>query len=90
MGAVKETESINLVINLEPWVDGKMYDRFGLENEKINILGIELPSITIPVKPGRNLAIILEIAAMNHRQKKMGYNTAEEFNNKLLEMTGLE
>ena len=90
MGAVKETESINLVLNLEPWVDGKMYDRFGLENEKINILGIELPSITIPVKPGRNLAIILEIAAMNHRQKKMGYNTAEEFNNKLLEMTGLE
>ena len=90
MGAVQETESINLVINLEPWVDGKMYDRFGLENEKINILGIELPSITIPVKPGRNLAIILEIAAMNHRQKKMGYNTAEEFNNKLLEMTGLE
>ena len=90
MGAVKETESINLVINLEPWVDGKMYDRFGLENEKINILGIELPSITIPVKPGRNLAIILEIAAMNHRQKKMGYNTAEEFNDKLLEMTGLE
>ncbi len=90
MGAVKETESINLVINLEPWVDGKMYDRFGLENETIDILGIELPSITIPVKPGRNLAIILEIAAMNHRQKKMGYNTAEEFNNRLLEMTGLE
>lgn len=86
MGAVKESESINLVINLEPWVEGKMYDRFGLENETMEILGIELPSITIPVKPGRNLAIILEIAAMNNRQKKMGYNTAEEFNKKLLGM----
>ena len=85
MGAVKETERIDLVINLEPWVQGKMYDRLGLDEESTDILGINVPSITIPVKPGRNLAIILEIAAMNNRQKKMGYNTAEEFNKKVLE-----
>ncbi len=80
MGAVKLTEKIDLVIELEQWVQGKMYDRFGLESEYTEILGINVPSITIPVRPGRNLAIIIEIAAMNSRQKKMGYNTAEEFN----------
>ncbi len=90
MGAVKETEKIDLVINLEQWVQGKMYDRLGLDNEKVEILGIAVPAITIPVKPGRNLAIILEIAAMNNRQKKMGYNTAEEFNKKLMSHMGLE
>ncbi len=84
MGAVNDTEKIDLVINLEHWVQGKMYDRLGLDEEKVNILGIELPSITIPVKPGRNLSIILEVAAMNNRLKKMGYNTAEEFNKKLM------
>ncbi len=89
MGAVKATEKIDLVINLEQWIEGKMYDRFGLEDEKINILGIDLPALTIPVMPGRNLAIILEIAAMNNRQKKMGYNTAEEFNKKLMAQMGL-
>ena len=88
MGAVKETEKIDLVINLELWVEGKMYDRLGLDDEKIDILGNQVPSITIPVHPGRNLAIILEIAAMNNRQKKMGYNTAEEFNKRLLEQLG--
>jgi HPr kinase/phosphorylase len=90
MGAVKNTEAIDLVINLEPWVQGKMYDRLGLDSETMDILGIKVPSITIPVKPGRNLAIILEIAAMNNRQKKMGYNTAEEFNRKLMGQMGLE
>ena len=89
MGAVKETEKIDLVINLEHWVQGKMYDRLGLDDEKMEILGNYIPSITIPVMPGRNLAIILEIAAMNHRQKKMGYNTAEEFNKRLLEQMGI-
>ena len=84
MGAVNDTEKIDLVINLEHWVQGKMYDRLGLDEQKIDILGIELPCITIPVKPGRNLAIILEIAAMNNRLKSMGYNTAEEFNKKLM------
>ena len=90
MGAVKDTQSIDLVINLEPWIQGKMYDRLGLDKQTMDILGIEVPSITIPVKPGRNLAIILEIAAMNNRQKKMGYNTAEEFNRKLMGQMGLE
>lgn len=86
MGAVKETEKIELVIKFEHWVDGKLYDRMGLENESVDILGIKIPSITIPVKPGRNLAAILEIAAMNARLKKMGFNTAEEFNKRLEEM----
>lgn len=85
MGAVKETEKIDLIINLETWVQGKMYDRLGLDEQATEILGIKIPSLTIPVKPGRNLAIILEIAAMNNRQKKMGYNTAEEFNKMLTE-----
>ena len=84
MGAVKDTEKIDLVVNLEPWEQGKMYDRLGMDDEPMEILGLKIPSITIPVSPGRNLAIILEIAAMNNRQKRMGYNTAEEFNNRLL------
>ena len=90
MGAVKMTERIDLIINLETWIQGKMYDRLGLDEETTNILGLEIPSITIPVKPGRNLAIILEIAAMNNRQKKMGYNTADEFNKKLMGQMGLD
>lgn len=90
MGAVKDTQGIDLVINLENWIQGKMYDRLGIDEEKINILGIDIPSITIPVKPGRNLAIILEIAAMNNRLKKSGYNTAEEFNRKLMGQMGLD
>ena len=88
MGAVKNTEKIDLVINLEPWVQGKMYDRLGLDEERTEILGISLPSITIPVRPGRNLSIIIEVAAMNNRQKKMGYNTAEEFNKRIMESLG--
>ena len=90
MGAVKNSERIDLVINLEPWVQGKMYDRLGLDNQTMDILDIKVPCITIPVRPGRNLAIILEIAAMNNRQKKMGYNTAEEFNKKLMGQMGVE
>ena len=90
MGAVKETEKINLVIQLENWVEGKMYDRLGMDEETIDILGINIPAITIPVRPGRNLAIILEVAAMNNRQKRMGYNTAEEFNNNLLRQMGVD
>ena len=89
MGAVKDTEKVDLVINLEPWVQGKMYDRLGIDDETIEILGINVPSITIPVRPGRNLAIILEIAAMNNRQKRMGYNTAQEFNKQLMSQMGL-
>lgn len=83
MGAVKETERVDLAIQFEAWDPEKFYERFGLETEHTDILGIRIPSITIPVKPGRNLAVIIEIAAMNNRQKKMGYNTAEEFNKRL-------
>ena len=85
VGAVKMTEKIDMIVNLEPWVQGKMYDRLGLESETTEILGIEIPTTVIPVRPGRNLAIILEIAAMNNRQKRMGYNTAVEFNKRLME-----
>jgi HPr kinase/phosphorylase len=63
-----------------------MYDRFGLESEYTDIMGIKIPTMTIPVRPGRNLAVILEIAAMNNRQKKMGYDTAKEFNERLMNM----
>ncbi len=89
MGAVKETEKIDLIINLEHWIKDKMYDRLGLDDERVDILGNYIPSLTIPVMPGRNLAIVIEIAAMNHRQKKMGYNTAEEFNKRLMEQMGV-
>lgn len=87
MGSVKDSEKIDLIINFENWVQGKMYDRFGLDAEYTEILGINIPSITVPVKPGRNLAVIIEIAAMNHRQKKMGYNTAAEFEKRLMEQS---
>lgn len=78
MGAVKLTEKIDMVINLEIWDNNKVYDRMGMETEFMDILGNKIPMITIPVKPGRNLAIIIEVAAMNNRQKKMGYNAAKE------------
>ena len=79
MGAVKVTEKIDMVIQLEQWDNEKVYDRMGLDNEYADILGIKVPMLTIPVKPGRNLAIIIEVASMNSRQKKMGYNAAAEF-----------
>ena len=72
-----------MVINLEQWDSSKVYDRMGLDNEYMKILGIEVPTLTIPVKPGRNLAVIIEVAAMNNRQKKMGYNAARELLNRL-------
>ena len=77
VGAVKPETNIDLVVKMEPWIEGKAYDRLGLTNEKETILGVHLPMVTIPVRPGRNLAVILELAAMNNRQKKMGYNAAE-------------
>ena len=89
MGAVKDTEKIDMNIHLETWVEGKMYDRFGMESQTTDIMGISVPSTLVPVRPGRNLAIIIEIAAMNNRQKKMGYNTAEEFDNLLQKNAGL-
>ena len=78
MGAVKMTEKIDIVINMELWDPQKVYDRMGLDNEYTEILGIKVPVLTIPVKPGRNLAVIIEVAAMKNRQKKMGYNAAKE------------
>lgn len=90
MGAVKTSEKIDMVINLEPWQEGKMYDRLGLEDQYTDILGVNIPSLVIPVRPGRNLAVIIEIAAMNNRQKKMGFNSAEEFNRRMLESMGVE
>lgn len=77
-GAVKLTEKIDLVINMEPWDVNKAYDRMGLESQTTEILDLKIPSLTIPVKPGRNLAVIIEVAAMNSRQKKLGYNAAED------------
>ncbi len=85
IGAVKLTEKINMVISLELWDKKKVYDRMGIENEYMRILGIDVPLVTIPVKPGRNIAIIIEVAAMNNRQKKLGYNAAYE----LLESLGM-
>lgn len=78
MGAIKLQKKIDMVINLEQWDSAKVYDRMGLDNEYMKILGVEVPTLTIPVKPGRNLAVIIEVAAMNNRQKKMGYNAARE------------
>ena len=76
IGSVKPESGIDLVVHLEPWEEGKAYDRLGLTDEAETILGVELPRVTIPVRPGRNLAVILELAAMNNRQKKLGYNAA--------------
>ncbi|MCH4240038.1 MAG: HPr(Ser) kinase/phosphatase [Oscillospiraceae bacterium] len=78
IGAVKVSEKIDLVINMEQWDGHKVYDRMGIDSEYTELLGIKVPVLTIPVKPGRNLAVIIEVAAMNNRQKKMGYNAAEE------------
>ena len=90
MGAVKDTENIDLVINLENWQQGKAYDRLGIDSQTVDILGIEVPALTIPIKPGRNLAMIVEVAAMNARQRKMGYNAAEELNERIMNQTDFE
>ncbi len=85
-GAVKNSEKIDLVVELEPWDKHKNYSRTGLENNTMDILGLKIPLTVIPVMPGRNLAVILEIAAINNRQKAMGYNAAKE----LLSQLGLQ
>ncbi len=79
MGAVKAENEINLVVNIVPWKNEKVYDRLGLEEQYMEILGVNIPMNIIPITPGRNLAVILEVAAMNNRQRKMGYNAALEF-----------
>lgn len=79
MGAVKAENEINLVVNIVKWNDHEVYDRLGLEDQHMEILGVKIPMNTIPITPGRNLAVILEVAAMNNRQRTMGYNAALEF-----------
>ena len=83
MGAVKVSEKVDLIIKLEPWDSDKSYTNFGNGDETLDILGIKIPMITIPVKPGRNLAVILEVAAMNYRDRQMGYNAEQELLNSL-------
>ena len=83
MGAVKSENEINLVVNIVPWKEHEAYDRLGLEDQHMEILGVQVPMYTIPITPGRNLAVILEVAAMNNRQKKIGYNPAKEFTEKM-------
>ena len=84
MGAVKEVHTIDLVIKLEDWDPQKEYDRLGLEEEYIDILGNKVICNSIPIRPGRNLSIIVESAAINHRQKAMGYNAAQELNDRVM------
>ena len=79
MGAVKAENQIDLVVNIVPWNTQELYDRLGLEDQYMELLGVNIPMNTIPITPGRNLAVILEVAAMNNRQRKMGYNAALEF-----------
>lgn len=92
--SVKETQTINLVIQLEEWNREKEYDRLGLEEQYTEFLGHKVESHSIPIRPGRNLAIIVESAAVNYRQKQMGYNAAHElyrrFNNNLQKKRGLD
>lgn len=86
MGAVKPIEKIDMVIKLEDWDATKAYDRLGIDNDYFRILDVNVPVITVPITPGRNLAVIVETAAMNNRQKKMGFNGAKE----LMQNLGIE
>ena len=79
MGAVKEQNEINLVVDIVPWNSHTVYDRLGVEVQYTELLGVKVPQNTIPITPGRNLAIILEVAAMNNRQRRMGFNAALDF-----------
>ncbi|WEG13610.1 HPr(Ser) kinase/phosphatase [Pullulanibacillus sp. KACC 23026] len=84
-GAVRSYKKITIVMHLELWDSKKMYDRLGLEEETIRIVDCDIPQLTIPVRPGRNLAVIVEVAAMNFRLKRMGVNAAQQFSDKLNE-----
>lgn len=83
MGAVRTENEINLVVNIVPWNTQEAYDRLGLEDQFMDILGVNVPKNTIPITAGRNLAVILEVAAMNNRQRKLGYNAAQEFTDQI-------
>lgn len=81
--AIRNFKKVTLVVDLELWNEDKMYDRIGLEEQSMTIIDIEIPKLTIPVRPGRNLAVIVEVAAMNYRLKRMGMNAAKEFSDRL-------
>ena len=83
MGAIKDKQEIDLIINLEPWDDNAVYDRLGLDSTQTELMGVKVPTLTIPVKPGRNLASIVEVAAMNNRNRKMGHNAALELSERM-------
>ena len=83
VGAVKPEGNIDLIVKMEPWEEGKAYDRMGEETNFEEIMGIFVPALEVPIRPGRNLAVIIEVAAMNNRNKKMGYNAAKELSDKL-------
>ena len=83
MSAVKDENEIDLVVNIVPWNNNEAYDRLGLDDQYMEILDVQVPMNTIPITPGRNLAVILEVAAMNNRQRNMGYNPAKEFTEQL-------
>ncbi|TCJ06437.1 HPr(Ser) kinase/phosphatase [Cytobacillus praedii] len=85
-GAVRSYKRISVVMDLELWDQNKQYDRLGLDEEKLRIIDMDLPKLTIPVRPGRNLAVIIEVAAMNFRLKRMGVNAAEQFSNRLADV----
>lgn len=84
VGAIRDTKQIQLVVDLEEWDSSKTYDRIGAEETRTEVLGVHVPQLLIPVKPGRNIPIIVETAAMNERLKKMGYFSAREFNQSVL------
>ena len=85
IGAVIQSKSIDLVVHLELWKQGKEYDRLGLTDEYTDILGVRVPKLEMPIHPGRNLAVVLEVAARNFRLKQMGYNAARELDRRLSE-----
>lgn len=83
IGAVREENAVNLVINIVPWSNKQVYDRLGLDNQYTDILGVQVPFITLPITAGRNLAVLMEVAAMNNRQKRMGHNAARTFSDNI-------
>lgn len=86
IGAVKNEAQVDMVLQLTPWENGQMYERLGMDVQMVELLGVQVPTTTIPVHAGRNLAVIIEVAAVNNRYRKMGYNTAQEVDERLREL----
>jgi HPr kinase/phosphorylase len=84
VGSIRDSKQVQIVVQLEAWDSSKEYDRIGAEDRTQAILGVQVPHLQVPVKPGRNVPIIIETAAMNERLKKMGYFSAKEFNQSVL------